>query len=496
MVLFHYSFVLLHRFLIVSNMRKIIGRERELYDLQRCLDSDKSEFVVVYGRRRVGKTFLVDYFFNRTYDFSFTGGHKLSMRRQLTNFAKAMKLYSHLPKRPQYGDWFDAFDALEEYLGALDKERRKVIFFDEMPWIDTRNSEFVMALENFWNGWAARRDDILFVASGSATSWMVDNLLDNQGGLHGRIETRIYLHPFTLHETEDFLRSRHITWDHYQILQTYMALGGIPYYLDLLDRRESLIQNIDRLYFTDSGTLRTEFDELYNATFTNADSYIRIVQTLAAHREGLTRKQIVEMTHIEGGVLTKMLRNLERCDFIHGYQNFGNKVKDIIYRLIDFYTLFYFRFIANDNSEDEHWWSNHISSPRISSWQGFTFELVSLVHLHQIKRALGITAIGTDTSAWRQAANKEREEKGAQIDLIISRADRIIHLCEMKFSAQPYHMTSSESDKLRERAGIFQAATKTSHTLVHTYVTTFGVANPESWSILHSQVLMDDLFQA
>ena len=475
-------------------MRKIIGRERELYDLQRILDSEKSEFVVVYGRRRVGKTFLVDYFFNRTYDFSFTGGHKLPMNRQLALFAKAMKEYAHLPKRPKYADWFEAFDALEDYIGSLDADRRKVIFIDEMPWIDTRNSEFVMALENFWNGWAARRDDIIFVASGSATSWMVDKLLDNPGGLHGRIETRIYLHPFTLHETEAFLRNRRITWDHYQILQTYMALGGIPYYLDLLDRRESLIQNIDRLYFSDRGALRMEFDELYNATFSNASSYISIVQALAVHREGLTRQQIVTMTHIEGGVLTKMLRNLERCDFIHGYQNFGHKTKDVIYRLIDFYTLFYFRFIVSDTSEDEHWWSNHISSPSISNWQGYTFELLCLVHLRQIKQALGIAAIGTDTSAWRQTASKEQEERGAQIDLIIARADRIIHLCEMKFSIEPYHLTTQESNKLRERAGIFRAATKTTHTLIHTYVTPFGVANPESWSILHSQVTMDDLF--
>ena len=476
-------------------MRKIIGRERELYDLQRILDSDKSEFVVVYGRRRVGKTFLVDYFFNRTYDFSFTGGHNLSMRRQLANFAKAMKQYAHLPKRPKYEDWFDAFDALEEYLDTIDDERRKVVFIDEMPWIDTRDSEFVMALENFWNGWAARRDDIIFVASGSATSWMVDNLLDNPGGLHGRIETRIYLHPFTLNETEAFLRSRHIAWDHYQILQTYMALGGIPYYLNLLDRRESLIQNIDRLYFTDRGALRVEFDELYNATFSNANSYINIVFALADHREGLTRQQIVSLTHIEGGVLTKMLCNLERCDFIHGYQHFGHKTKDVIYRLIDFYTLFYFRFILNDKSEDEHWWSNHMSSPSISNWHGHTFELLSLVHLRQIKQALGIAAIGTDTAAWRLSTDKAQGGKGAQIDLIISRADRIIHLCEMKFSTRPYHLTTEESDLLREREGIFQAVTKTTHTLVHTYVTTFGVANPESWSILHSQVTMEDLFR-
>ena len=475
-------------------MKKLIGREREISELQRSLNSDESEFVIVYGRRRVGKTFLVEEFFNRTYDFFFTGGHKLPTRTQLTNFAKALKKYARLKSRPVFESWFDAFDALEEYFESMEENRRKVIFIDEMPWIDTARSEFVIALENFWNGWAAHRHDILLVASGSATSWMVDKLINNPGGLHNRINTRIYLRPFTLHETEMYLRSRHFTWNHYQLTQTYMTFGGIPYYLSLLNNKESLTQNIDRLFFAKDGMMRSEFDELYNALFTHSDNYISVVHALAEHREGLTAKQLYDITRCDRGVLSKVIRNLERCDFILGYQHFGHKSRDVIYRLIDFYTIFYYRFIDKDRSQDEHWWSNHSASPRINNWQGFSFELLCLLHLNQIKRALGIAAVGTEASAWRQVASKEQDSHGAQIDLIISRADRIIHLCEMKFSSGPYHLTTQESDRLRERASIFQAATKTNHSIVHTYVTTFGVANPESWDIIHSQVTMDDLF--
>ncbi len=473
---------------------KLIGREREIKELTRCLLSDKSEFVIVYGRRRVGKTFLVDQFFDYHYDFTFVGGHKLPMRRQLSNFAKALKKHARLAKRPKFEDWFDAFDALEEYLESLPADQRKVIFIDEMPWIDTRDSEFVGALENFWNAWAARRQDILFIASGSATSWMVDNLVENQGGLHDRIETRLYLRPFTLHDTEEYLRSRHFTWDRYQILQTYMAVGGVPYYLNLLKGSESLVQNIDRLFFGKNAALRTEFDELYNALFTQADNYINIVRVLAEHREGLTRQQILDMVKIEGGVLTKMLRNLERCDFILGYQYFGRKTKDVIYRLVDFYTLFYYHFIAYDRSQDEQWWTHHFQTPLIHDWQGFSFELLCLLHLPQMKKALGISGMATSASAWRILPDKKKEQEGAQIDLIISRADRIVNLCEMKFSTTAYHLSSAEVAKLRERAALFQAVTKTRYSLAHTYVTTFGVANSEAYGILQSQVQMDDLF--
>ena len=472
----------------------MIGRQREIQELQRCLRSEKSEFVIVYGRRRVGKTFLVDQFFDYKYDFTFVGGHKLTMRRQLMNFAKALKKHAGLSKRPKFNDWFEAFDALEEYLEALPAEKRKVIFIDEMPWIDTRDSEFVQALEDFWNGWASRRQDILFIASGSATSWMVDNLVDNQGGLHDRIETRLYLLPFTLHDTETYLRSRHFSWDRYQILQTYMTMGGIPYYLSLLKPGESLVQNIDRLFFSPNGTLRTEFDELYNALFNQADGYINIVHALALHRNGLTRQQIIEAVKIEGGVLTKMLRNLERSNFILGYQHFGHKTKDVIYRLVDFYTLFYYHFIEGDRSQDEQWWLHHFQLPVVNDWQGFSFELICLLHLRQIKQALGISGMATEASAWRIAEDKKNKQDGAQIDLIITRADRIINLCDMKFSTLPYHLTSKEETALRERAAIFQKATKTTHSLAHTYVTTFGVANPEAHSILQSQVQMDDRF--
>jgi len=475
-------------------MKKLIGREAEITELDSCMASDQSEFVIVYGRRRVGKTFLVDQYFKKTYTFSFVGGHKLTKSQQLRSFAKALKRYAHLASRPKFEDWMDAFDALEEYIESLTGDGKKVIFFDEMPWIDTPSSAFVGALENFWNGWAARRDDIVFVASGSATSWMVDRLVENQGGLHGRITNNIYLRPFNLHETEVYLRSRGCKWDRYQILQTYMVLGGVPYYLSLLNVNDSLVGNIDKLFFARNGALRMEFDELYNALFTNADNYISVVKLLSSHREGLIRDEILKATKIEGGTLSKILRNLERCDFIIKYNQFGNSKKGSIYRIIDFYTLFFYKFIADDSSQDEQWWQHNFMTDATQSWQGLSFELICLTHLPQIKNALQIGGISTQASSWRVAADKEKETEGAQIDLVISRADRMIHLCEMKFSVKPYTITAAYEEKIRNRMAIFARNTGTTHSLLVTFVTVFGVADGKHSGLLHSEVVADDLF--
>lgn len=361
-----------------------------------------------------------------------------------------------------------------------------------MPWIDTQKSDFVAALENFWNGWAARRNDIVFIASGSATSWMVDNLIENQGGLHARITSSIYVRPFTLHETEAYLLRKHCKWDRYQILQCYMVFGGIPFYLSLINAKESLVQNVDRLFFAQGGIMRSEFDELYNALFSNADLYISVVKGLAAHHDGMSREEISKATGITGGTLTRVLTNLERCDFISRNQNFAHKVKDTIYRLVDFYTLFYYKFILPDVSGDEQWWSHHFESRQVSTWQGLTFEIVCLMHTDSIKRALGISGMATEVSSWRKAATDG--QNGGQIDLVIKRADRIIHLCEMKFSKSQYRITEAYEQLLRQRLELFQSSTKTKYSLVITFVTTYGIADGLHHSLVHSEVTMEQLF--
>lgn len=456
------------------------------------MESERSEFVVVYGRRRIGKTFLVRRFFKDNYAFSFVGKHEMRREQQLAEFAKELMCYSHSTFVPQLKNWTEAFDALQRLLETYNIPGKKVVFFDEMPWMDTPKSDFVSALENFWNGWANMRDDIVLVACGSATSWMVDKLLHNQGGLFNRITQKIYLRPFKLSEMEQYLDEKHFVWNRYQIAQCYMILGGIPFYLTLLNPKLSLLSNIDELFFADAhAMLRTEYNELYSTLFKRPDNYLAVIRMLTERKEGFTRKEISEKTKLGGAALSKILSDLEQCDFIFSYARYGNAKNNAIYRIKDFYTLFYYKYVNGIDTKDSLRWTHLSSTPQVSSWQGFSFELLCLLHLDEIKKALGIDRILNDASAWRS----KQPEQNTQIDLVIERADHNVNLCEMKFSSGMYAIDKSYEQKLRERMSIFLAETMTRCSTRITMVTTYGVLQNKHSGIVNDEVLLDDLFE-
>ena len=473
-------------------MSKIIARSNEIEVLNRKYNSGKSEFVIVYGRRRIGKTFLINNVFDDRFTFTYVGARKQNPKKQLQRFAEQLKQYSGSAYAPVLANWDEAFTALRTLIEARPKEERKVIFIDEMPWVDTPRSSFVAALEYFWNAWAAQRNDILFVACGSATSWMVKNLVKNRGGLHNRITEQIYLRPFQLGECEEYLHENGCVWDRYTILQCYMAMGGVPYYMSLLNPAQSLAQNIDRLFFAKNAPMREEFEELFNALFSHAEAYIAVMKALSGNKEGLLRSEIMEKTGLSGGQLTKVLENLERCDFIETYSRYKSSVRNSLHRISDPYTLFYFKFLAGNNSKDEHWWTNNMHSHSVEAWQGFSFETIGRSHLEQVKRKLGISGVATSTSAWRKLGDGEC--KGTQVDLVIDRADRVINLCEMKFSDAPYVISKEYESKLRERMTIFREDTKTRKSVVTTMVTTYGVQQGIHSAVVQNEVVMDDLF--
>lgn len=456
------------------------------------MESERSEFVVVYGRRRIGKTFLVRRFFKDNYAFSFVGKHEMRREQQLAEFAKELMCYSHSTFGPQLKNWTEAFDALQRLLETYNIPGKKVVFFDEMPWMDTPKSDFVSALENFWNGWVNMRDDIVLVACGSATSWMVDKLLHNQGGLFNRITQKLYLRPFKLSEMEQYLDEKHFGWNRYQIAQCYMILGGIPFYLTLLNPKLSLLSNIDELFFADAhAMLRTEYNELYSTLFKRPDNYLAVIRMLTERKEGFTRKEISEKTKLGGAALSKILSDLEQCDFIFSYARYGNAKNNAIYRIKDFYTLFYYKYVNGIDTKDSLRWTHLSSTPQVSSWQGFSFELLCLLHLDEIKKALGIDRILNDASAWRS----KQPEQNTQIDLVIERADHNINLCEMKFSSGMYAIDKGYEQKLRERMSIFLAETMTRCSTRITLVTTYGVLQNKHSGIVNDEVLLDDLFE-
>lgn len=469
--------------------QEIIGRQKEQNQLSLCHTSGKAEFVAIYGRRRVGKTFLVRQFFHDNFDFYITGLYKGSMKDQLRNFTEQLQAKSKgfiaSPK-----DWHEAFRMLRAHLEGL-RKKNITVFFDELPWLDTPRSKFVQELDYFWNSWGAQQDRLKLYVCGSAATWMIKNLIGAKGGLHNRLTCSIRLMPFTLKETEQYLKSLQIDWDRYTIVECYAIFGGIPYYLSQLHASESINQNIDRLLFSTSGMLRDEYNFVFRSLFEDYPLYYRVVELLAKKKRGMSREEIIAALKIpKGGALTECLTNLQNCDFVRKYHSFGKKQRDAIYQLTDLYTLFYHNFMEKADISDEHTWSNMLDNPKRVAWMGYAFEQICLLHLSQIKQALGISGILTEASSW---IGSNGEEKG-QIDLVIDRRDRVINLCEMKFSSEPFELTKAYSEKLRNRTALFRNVTKTRKSLATTFVTTYGVKPGKYSSMVNSVVTMDDLF--
>lgn len=470
----------------------IIGREKELQTLQVAYDSDYSEFVVVYGRRRVGKTFLVREKFNYQFTFQHAGLANEGKRQQLTSFRDSLVKQGFRPASVP-ATWFEAFNLLEEFIAAS-PDSRKVVFIDEMPWMETPQSHFVPALEHFWNGFASARKDVLLIVCGSATSWIVKNVFNNHGGLHNRVTRRIHLHPFTLHECELLAQARQLALSRYDLLQCYMVMGGVPFYWNGLKKGLSVSQNIDTLFFARDGELRNEFNALYASLYTHPETYVRVISALAAKRIGMTRNEIIEAGRLaSSGKLSVVLENLENCDFIRSYQGFGASKKCTIYQLTDNFTLFYFKFMANHDGEDEHFWSHMERSSQRAAWQGLAFEQVCFAHLSQIKQSLGISGVMTKAYSWRALDDEERGP-GTQIDLIIERADKVINLCEIKFAAQEYLIDKAYDMKLRWKRARFVNDTGTRASVHLTFISTFGLVPNGYANEVQSQVTADDLF--
>lgn len=477
----------------LKNMQRLIGREEELNILSLLLNSNKSEFVAVYGRRRVGKTFLIRSAFANQFAFQVTGLANASMAQQLTNFHLALLKYDNPSKNEQAESWLMAFQQLISYLEKLDTAR-KIVFIDELPWFDTKGSEFVQALEHFWNSWASARSDIVLVVCGSATSWMLHKLINNRGGLHNRVTKRLRIVPFTLHECELFMQSKGSVHDRYQIIQLYMFMGGIPYYWEEVSPARSAMQNIEQIGFTENGLLRTEFKNLYSSLFSNFERHLTIVNALAQKARGLTRTELIAATKLpDAGSTTRLLQELEESGFIRKYIAFGNKSRNSLYQLVDFYTLFYLRFIDGSKVIDQNNWQTMVDTPAYRAWSGYAFEQVCLYHLPQIKQALGISGVQTSTASWRSKTS----ESGAQIDLLIDRRDQVINLCEIKFSINPFEISKQYSAALRNKVGIFKTETGTRKSVFLTLITTFGLKkNSYSVGLVQNEIEMDALFDA
>ena len=477
-----------------ENYVAMIGREKEQQELLELLDKDESQFCAVYGRRRVGKTFLVRETFGNHFAFSHTGLANAEKEQQLAEFKDSLKRYGAKKIRTPK-DWFEAFHLLEDLL-ETSEESKKVVFIDELPWMDTTSSNFVSALEHFWNGWANMRKDVVLIVCGSATSWIMSNIVMNHGGLYGRLTSQIFLKPFALHECEAYAQYLGLNLSRKDLVEAYMILGGVPFYWSHLKRGESLAQNVDRLFFDADAKLANEFDALYRSLFKFPTPYVTIVSALATKKAGMTREEIlVETKLLDNDTFIRALRELEQCGFIRKYTMLGRKVKGAIYQLMDNFTLFYFQFLQN-GSNDAHFWSNNVVSPRHNAWAGLAFERVCLQHLSQIKQKLGILGVASDAYSWNYKPKDEEDAGSAfQIDLLIDRNDNMINLCEMKFSTAEFEVSEAEEARLRRRLSRFVSVTKTKKSINYTLVTTYGLVPTKHSHVFQQVVVLEDLFK-
>jgi AAA+ ATPase superfamily predicted ATPase len=480
-------------------MNTVIGRVEEQKILHLKKASNKAELIAVLGRRRVGKTYLIRNYFGKEMAFELAGMHDATLKTQLQNFAIALqKATKSLVQAAAPANWLEAFTILDSYIDTLPDTQSVVIFLDEFPWLHSPKSNFLEAFDHWWNSSASKRNHLKVVICGSAASWMIDKVVEAKGGLHNRVTQTIRLLPFNLKETEDYLKSQGVILDRYSILQLYMAMGGIPHYLQHITPGESAAQCIDRMCFTKDGALTKEFTFLYDSLFDHSSQHESIIRALADNGAGLTRQEIIQATKLSsGGGITRVLKELEESGFIKSYIPFQKTANEMIYKLFDEYSLFYLKFSEGASAMGSGTWLAQFTTQSYKSWGGFAFESVCQKHTDQIKDELKIGGVQTGISTWRYVPPKGSKMKGAQIDLLLHRNDNIINLCEMKFYKDVYMIDKDYADDIDRKVQIFKKETKTKSTIFPTMITTYGVKkNGYYTGRIQNEVVMDDLFKS
>lgn len=476
----------------------MIGREQEIKDLNRLYNRNRAELIAIYGRRRVGKTFLVDETFAGRITFRHAGLSPNDedsgglLRAQLNHFYNSLEMQG-MEKCEKPDNWLDAFLLLEKHLQKIDDGTRQLVFIDELPWLDTPRSGFLRAFEGFWNNWGCHRKNLMVIVCGSANSWILNNLINNHGGLYNRVTYRIKLYPFTLRECEEYYKENNIVFSRYDIVQSYMVFGGIPYYLGYMDGELSLAQNIDRILFDREAKLKDEYDRLFESVFSNPEAEKTLIEAISGRNAGYTRKEISEKTGFsDGGGLSRYLSALLASDFVVKYVPFGYGKREEHYKLVDPFCLFYLHFKSEIEKENDSYWEQNLSSQAVVVWRGYSFENVCFNHIPQIKIALGIPGVITSASAW---SKRDDDGEGTQIDLLLTRNDNVLNMCELKYYGGDFEVNTQYYKKLLHRQEILMGEVNRKMVVRSTLITTFGLKKNEYSGVFTNVITMEDLFK-
>ncbi len=482
---------------------RIVGREKEVKILDKVWKSKDAEFVAVYGRRRVGKTHLIrEYFSDKGIYLEASGAKDKPLKKQLENFMKAISrtFFNGMPlQTPQ--SWDKAFELLTKELVNTPKSKKAIIFLDELPWMATKKSGMLQSLDYYWNLHWSKIPNLILIACGSAASWILEKLIYAKGGLHKRITRKILLEPYNLKETQEFLNSLSVKTNQKQILDIYMAIGGIPYYLKAVDKGLSAAQNIDAICFHKNGLLYNEFSNLFEALFEQADVNLAIVREIVKHGNEISREDLIRATGIKsGGTLNKRLQELEASNFIQSFLSYGRKKRDHSYRVIDEFSLFHLKWIepiltSGVRIENQGYWQNIVNTPAVTNWAGYAFENVCLKHTNQIRLALGMEKIACKAGRWHYLPKKSLHKRGAQIDLLFDREDGIITICEIKYSNKAFIIDKEYGKQLIKKIEVFEEQTKSSKQIFLAMITTNGIKH-NLWSeeLVQNEVTLANLF--
>lgn len=482
----------------------LIGREKEIKKLNELYHSEDAELIALYGRRRVGKTYLIDEVFRDRLNFRHAGLSPIDsekenvkahlMKDQLTHFFRSLTMQGYKGKKTPES-WLEAFYMLEDLLVEKYKDNERiVVFLDEMQWLDTPKAKFMTGFEAFWNGWACHRKNLMVIVCGSSSSWILTNIINNHGGLYGRVTFEIKLKPFTLRECEQFLTSKEICMSRYDVIQAYMMVGGIPYYLRYFNKRLSLAQNINEIFFADEAPLKDEFNRMFASLFKNAEPIKQIIKAIASKNKGITRKELSEITGVtDSGEVSRQLNALIAGDFIIKYKSFGDNKRDETYKLVDPFSYFYLTFLDKSSDNRNIDWINIEDSSRVLSWKGYAFENVCWNHIHQIKMALQIGGVSTTEALWSKRGDENT--RGTQIDLIIVRKDNVVHMCEIKFYNDEFEVDKDYHLILERRKKILREQIPKRATIHNTLITTYGLRKTNYFGDFVHVVTIDQLFE-
>ena len=475
----------------------MIGRKQEIKVLNKLYDSKRAELIAIYGRRRVGKTFLVDETFAGKITFRHAGLSPADeesiglLQAQLNHFYNSLEMQG-MKKCEKPQNWLDAFLLLEKFLQDKDDGSRQVVFIDELPWLDTPRSGFLRAFEGFWNNWGCHRKNLMVIVCGSANSWILNNLINNHGGLYNRVTYKIKLYPFTLNECEEFYKSNDVVLSRYDVVQSYMIFGGIPYYMNYLDGELNLAQNVDRIFFDREAILKDEYDRLFESVFVNPDVEKKLIEIIASKNSGYTRKEISQKSGMsDGGGLSRCLDALISSDFVTKYVPYGYSKREEHYKLIDPFCLFYIHFREVINGRNNSYWQENLSAQTVVVWKGFSFENVCFNHIPQIKKALGISGVATSTSAW---SKRDDDKEGVQIDLLLSRNDNVMNMCEIKYYGDEFKVSNDYYRKILHRQETLRESVSPKMVIRSTLITTFGLKRNEYSGVFTNVITLDDLF--